>query len=245
MPSSISRRSLAKGAAWALPTVAIASAAPAFAASQATPAYLADLSYASRFRTATGTQCYELGAARGYLNSLEFSNYDETMMKKGSTSPLGFAIVNDTASNGTESPQTSATVTKYVFQVAFPAAMVNRSVYANGIKSTSGDSANYTVTSNIVNMTNPKTNVTEDMIVYTMTYTGPTTQQTVSDSTSSRIPAWSGTRIGLVLDTASNVCMNPDKLWYWTSVDTTFTTVNGFDGSLRGSGWDQMPAVAP
>ena len=89
MPSShVSRRTVARGAAWSVPIVAVAVAAPAFAVS---PASL------PRVTSLTGCQCGTGGgSAKPYRLNVEFTNNLNTAFTI--TNPI-ITIPNDTAAN--------------------------------------------------------------------------------------------------------------------------------------------------
>lgn len=124
---TLSRRSIAKGAAWAVPSIAISTAAPAFAAS-GTPRYTLRSSWFSRYGTSGYGSCtywdgyqYQYGYT---VNSLYFTlNYDNP----STSDPKGFGVINQASSSGTISPSTSVTNLKYSITVAYPVGMINTS----------------------------------------------------------------------------------------------------------------------
>lgn len=115
--SGISRRQLAKGAAWATPIIAASAVVPAYAASNLEYGFSA--SWSAKFTYQSDSTCSTTGSR---LTSFQFGTD-----KAYNSYSAGFTI---TPLNG--SPDATATLTNWKFQVALPAGMINSLAVTSG-----------------------------------------------------------------------------------------------------------------
>lgn len=210
--SSISRRTLAKGAAWSLPAVVAASAVPAMAASNSTPAYGISASWYTTYHVTDSPYCDD---DEGTLDSMTFSSNTDV-----EDYAHGFAITNRKDSNGDASPTTSVTISNFVMRAAFPHGMV---------KSIAVKSGSYTVSGPVAQTVN-----NAYMDVFTFTFTG--TKTSTTQPMTPRPTAWPGSELTTTVKFNTSTCYSKYSNTYATQWTGTYTTANGITGQPP-AGW--------
>lgn len=243
---SIDRRTVTAGMAWAVPAVATAAAAPAFAASQdPTHCYRFRGSVFSRVESWGEQSCYN-GTYGGHgfpLADLRFDNQTPV-----GTSPLGFSIVEMPLSDGSgQSERTLATLDSPVeFVIAYPAGMVDMSRGVNGFTFSNGTDANWSGPSCRQSTATDPRGVTQTYDVFTFTWCGSLTQETVEDQTDAgtRPISWSDTALSGSWNVNTGYCFVDDSEYFFSNYYAggtaeqlngpfgTFTTANGFAGEV-------------
>lgn len=210
--SSISRRTLAKGAAWSLPAVVAASAVPAMAASNVTPRYGVSASWYSHYNTQVSSTC---DYGQGQIVSMVFNTSTDV-----DEYSHGFAIINQNDTNNEESETTSVTISDFVMRVAFPHGMVKSLAVASGSYTVSG----------------PVAQTVEGVYsdVFAFAFTGTTTGTTQSPAT--RPTAWPGSPLTTKVTFDTNGCYDDSGTSYFAQWTGTFMTGNGFTGQPP-AGW--------
>lgn len=210
-PSTFTRRSLARGAAWATPVAATALAAPAFAASTR-------FTYTMKGSVRLAyTYTYSNGCSTGgVLTSLTFMNnipYDEA--------PAGFSVYETPRLAGTTSPRTNVALTGYRLSIYIPYGAVNTGAYYNGFRFTSTNARG--------NWSRPELGGVVYLNNYPFqrfdfTFVGAKTGTTVAAT--QPITPWPGSNT-LIGEFAINaICVGSRAVFYWSYV-RGFTTSNG------------------
>lgn len=218
MTHNISRRSIAKGAAWAAPVTLAAASIPAYAAST-NVSYELSASWMSRYQVVSNSwSCgYTNWSANGYLSNFEFYTKDSVL---GATPGFGVYELNG-------SPTTGVTLNSLQIQVAYPVG------YINSMSVTSGS---YTV-SGPRRMSVPGATLSE-YDVFTFTFTGTTRGKTASTEIAS---TWIGSPLATRVDFNKTICV-PQKLGaYYVRYLGSFTTDNGFTKNFADFGWLATP----
>lgn len=246
---TVSRRKVAAGMAWAVPTAVLSTTAPALALSSADNSY--------RFRGSVngdifykGARCYNsyFDSYGNQITGLEIDNQTDL-----DTAPLGFTIVEENQ-QGTSTPseRTEATIARPMqLVVAYPQGMVDLN---SPFIFSSGTEANWSYpTHTVTTMTNPD-GYTWDYDVFTFTWRGDATQSTVPDVDDPQ--SWDGTAlVGQFGANTGGYCVVPggNNTWYFsnyyaggTASDLgwydgqlgTYTTANGFTGNVRANSSD-------
>lgn len=162
MSPNVSRRAIARGAAWAAPVVVTAAAAPAFAASP-TPAYRFRASYYATRRCDDYGRTTELTA---------------TNQEPQGSSPLGFTVVNAPMSNGATSPANTAQIVTLNFVLGFPERSLDPQRLDNPFNISQGTRNNWKL------IQARRTTVgSQTFRVYTFDFQGPSSNATVPNST--------------------------------------------------------------
>lgn len=176
MSSSLTRRQVTKGAAWAVPIVAASAAIPAYAASPKPEYELAGSWYAEN--AVTYGDC---PAGSAYYDQLNF-----TTATSVNGAPAGFAV------RGYAGTTETATVTlnRYQLSVALPAGLVSSINVTSGAYTVSGP------TQEIING--------EPFDVFVFTYTGTTTGTTIPEGATS--PSWPNSQLQTSINFDSNTC---------------------------------------
>lgn len=218
MSHNISRRSVAKGAAWAAPVTVAATTIPAYAAST-NVSYELSGSWMTRYKVATnGWRCGYTGwKANGYLSSFQFYTNVSIL---GATPGFGVYELNG-------SPTTGVTLDNLQIQVAYP---------MDYIRSMSVASGSYTV-SGPQRMSVPGGDLGE-YDVFTFTFTGPkqgTTAPTELEST------WVGSPLVANVNFNDTICVPQTLGTYHIRYLGSFTTDNGFKRNFADFGWLATP----
>ena len=243
-----SRRTVTQGIAWSVPAVAVATAAPAMAATTQPQA----LCYGATTQVYgevynSGVACYTdtYGNSGSTLTALHVSN-----LGNFDNSPHGFAIeeLGMTDGSGELSPKTVATLAEPLqFIVAYPVGMVDTTAANNGFTFSEGGSDWSGPAVRQVQMTNPD-GYTAMYDVFTFTWQGNHTQPTVTFDGVNRTPAWEGTRLAGDFTVNTDCCMAVENQRYYyanyyaggsddLNNTGTFTTENGYNGTLGSIGW--------
>lgn len=147
-----SRRTLAKGAAWAAPVVFASSTIPAFAASR--PEYDLAASWGS-----TNTYTYkDCPSGQAYYDTITFDTATSVAGK-----PAGFAI----RAYGGTTETTTATLAGFTLKVAFPAGIISALTVTSGAYTVSGP-----VTQDVLGVQSD---------VFTFIYNGTTSSTTIPE----------------------------------------------------------------
>lgn len=218
MSHNISRRSIAKGAAWAAPVTLAATSIPAYAAST-NLFYELSASWETHYQVATNS--WKCGLtnwqANGYLSKFEFYTNVSIL---GATPGFGVYEYNG-------SPATGVTLNSLQIQVAYPVGYV---------KSMTVTSGSYTV-SGPQRMSVPGGDLSE-YDVFTFTFTGPTRGKTASTELAS---TWTGSPLTTSVEFNNTICV-PQKLGtYHIRYLGSFTTDNGFTRNFADFGWLATP----
>ncbi|GAA1046277.1 hypothetical protein [Rothia amarae] len=216
MTPDLSRRSLAKGAAWAAPIVAASATIPAYASSK--PRYSISASWFGRL-------VYSQSASCG-TNQRQVSNMGLwTNARAGGTAAAGFAV--PPVENA---PQTTVTLSNIRQQVAFPAGLVS------SITVTSGSWANPTVVRN--------QNINNDGYlwdIFTFNWIGSNTGQS-----SDRSVPWANSPMTTTMNWNNTTCFNQDvfyRRYFWARLLGSYTTANGFSYTIP-TNWLQTPLAS-
>lgn len=201
MTSEVSRRTLAKGLAWAAPAVVASANVPAYAASTK-PEYELSLSWLA-------TDWYASNGCYSGTVHYDYFTFDTAMSVDGR--PAGFAV----QAWDYDSPITTATLGRFELKVAFP---------VGPIKSIAVTGGAYTVSGPVRQTVN---GVLTD--VYTFTYTGVRTAQTIPKGASE--PSWPDSilRTRVTIDRYS--CYQIMRTYY-VQFSESFMTANGYSESF-------------
>lgn len=218
MSKNFSRRSIAKGAAWAAPVAIATTSIPAYAASPEV-FYELSASWMSRYQVATnGLKCGYTGwSPNGYLTKFEF--YTNVSILDATP---GFGVYELF-----DSPTTGVKLNSLQIQVAYPVGYVNSMTVTSGSYTVSGPQR----------MSVPGGDLAE-YDVFTFTFTGPTRGTTASTELAS---TWTGSPLTTSVDFNKTICV-PQKLGtYHIRYLGSFTTDNGFTRNFADFGWLATP----
>lgn len=235
MTASVSRRTVTRGAAWAVPVVATAAAAPAVAATSPEQlAYRLRASWYTRYQYGGYYQCYNNAFGR-YGYNLTFLEFNNQTPPSGSTSPRGFTIINDVAADGSTSPTTTATVqSPLTIELRYPTGMVSTGANTcGGWQPTTASRTNWGCPTVQRNVWDGSRGLYYD--VFTFTWRGNPTQATVTNS-SPRPTSWQQTELAGTWAVNTSYCA-PDRFSWYYGMTGSFTTANGFTGQIRESQW--------
>lgn len=208
----VSRRTLAKGAAWATPIVAATATIPAYAAS-ANRDYVFTGAWFTDYSLQATANCYgNYGTLRSVDFTLNFTN--------GGKSTPGFGVYER---NG--SPTTNITATGIKFEVAYPAGFVTNLRV---------DSGSYTVSGpvRVAGTTLASDAAFNQYDVWTFTFTGTTTNQT-ADTVAG--PSWPGSVLETTATFDTSICV-PREQVYYARFQGSLVSDNGWSFTIP-QGW--------
>lgn len=218
MSHNISRRSIAKGAAWAAPVTLAATSIPAYAAST-NVSYELSGSWMTRYQVATnGWSCgYDGWSAKGYLTKFQF--YTDVSVL-GATPGFGVYELNG-------SPTTGVTLNNLQIQVAYPVGYVKSMTVTKGSYTVSGPQR----------MSVPGAKLSQ-YDVFTFTFTGPTRGTSAPTELAS---TWTGSPLNTTVDFNTSICVPQSLGVYYIRFLGSFTTDNGFTRNFADFGWLETP----
>ncbi|MCG7426070.1 hypothetical protein MHY20_00290 [Helcobacillus sp. ACRRO] len=218
----IRRRALMRGAAWASPVVAVATAAPAYAKSGAQPRYDLSTSWSSMYSYTWdnyGNCC---------ATQLRYSN----MVNNRNTAAYGFSVFNRRmVIDGTEttdlSPTVDPTATNVTTILYYPFGMVNTSAQNNGVTIDSRDAPYWRLTDlRAVTLSDGRR-----YSAFTFSWRGTATQKTVTANEGQRVPSWATTSLRVHFSPSNRYCPGSSVTW-WVAHTGTFTTTNGWSATV-------------
>lgn len=213
MTKNISRRSLAKGAAWATPVMIATSSIPAYAAS-AHGTYQFSASWHTSYAIALSADCGFMGDSRaGYMTQFDFY----TDISYDGAAP-GFGILETYGS-----PATGVTLNGLQMQVAYPVGY---------IKSIDVVSGSYTV-SGPEKMSIPGAELNE-YDVFTFTFIGTRRGTTSPAEVTS---SWEGSLLTTKVHFETALCVPQTLGVYYVRHLGSYTTDNGYSQNFSDLGW--------
>lgn len=210
MTIQTSRRSVVKGAAWAVPAVAAATAAPAFAASPGTP------------------KCRLRASIHGRMRCRSKRSFDFFQIRNDiavGSSPLGFTYVNEPVVGGSKmSPETTIKLASMQLVVGLWTELLHPKYLSNPFQFTGATKWQLAGVSSKT-MTD-KSSQTREVSLYTFNFTGSKQFSTVPDVTRGGRPkSWPGSTFCANVRPSPSFCGK--QAWMWAGYIDKATAANG------------------